>query len=75
VSAIWLLGANGITQATPIYFLIAFVITFGGILLEYSLNILEKFSKTFNFLFNKSLYYFIKVHVKNLAKICHFQKN
>jgi hypothetical protein len=29
-------GANGITQATPTYFFIAFVIALGEIFLEYS---------------------------------------
>jgi hypothetical protein len=35
-------GANGITQATPTYFLTTFVIAFGEIFLEYFWNIFEK---------------------------------
>ncbi len=39
--------------------------TFGEIFLEYSWNIIEMSSKKKKF---NSSYYFIKVHVKNLAK-------
>jgi hypothetical protein len=60
------MGANGITQATPTCFLITFVIVFGEIFLKYFWNILEKSSKNPLIFFNS--YYFIKVHVKNLAK-------
>jgi hypothetical protein len=38
-------GANKITQATPPYFKIAFVIAFEEIFLKYSWNSLEFFSK------------------------------
>ncbi len=36
VSILKIVGANGITQATPTYFLIVFVIAFWEIVLEYS---------------------------------------
>jgi hypothetical protein len=42
-------GANGITQATPACFLIAFVTIFLEIFLEYSQNILGKIFKNMLF--------------------------
>jgi hypothetical protein len=45
-----ILDANGITQATPTCFSIAFVIAFGEIFLKYSWNVFEKvFEKIFKF--------------------------
>ncbi len=49
------MGVNGITRATPVYFLTAFVIAFEEIFLEYSWNIFEKVFKT-------SLKIFLKIH-------------
>jgi hypothetical protein len=44
------MGANGLTQATPICFLTIFVTTFGEIFIEYSWNIFEKvFEQIFKF--------------------------
>jgi len=54
--------------------LIGFVIAYGEIFLEYSYNILEKIFKKSSNLKKKSSYYFIKVHVENLAKNVIFKK-
>jgi hypothetical protein len=44
----YMLGANGITQATPTCFLTTFVTSFGEIFLNYFWNIFEKnFKKIF----------------------------
>jgi hypothetical protein len=64
MSATWLSGVNKITQATPTYFLIVFVIAFKETFQIYYWNIFEKSWKK-SFLFS---YYFIKIHVKNLPK-------
>jgi hypothetical protein len=67
-------GVNGITRATPICFLTIFVFAFGETFSNYSWNILEKVSeKVFKLNFFYS-YYFIKVHVKKLAKDVIFKK-
>jgi hypothetical protein len=47
-------GANGITQATPTYFLTTFVIDFWEIFLEYSWIIL---GKAFNFFLETKLFF------------------
>jgi len=67
-------GANRITWVTLACILIGFVIAYGEIFLEYSYNILEKIFKKSSNLKKKSSYYFIKVHVENLAKMSFSKK-
>jgi hypothetical protein len=51
------MGANGITQATLIYFLTTFVTDIGEIFLEYLWNILKNPRKNHNFFFKIILFY------------------
>jgi hypothetical protein len=54
--------------------MLVFLTTFGEIFLEYSWNIFEKIFQIFFIKLNFFSYYFIKVHVKNLAKTVLFKK-
>jgi hypothetical protein len=71
VSILKIVGANGITQATPTYFFIAFVIIFWEIFFKY---FSKKIQKDLYTIFKFISYYFIKVYVKILAKNVIFKK-
>jgi hypothetical protein len=72
IMSIWLpLDVNGITWDTHAYFLTNFVIAFWEIILKSFWKSLRKIPLNLKNIYS---YYFIKIHVKNLAKKVIFRK-